>query len=121
MSAGGTIAQTIEDLRAEARQAVLINTYTASHVLQEADAGAIVEMNSASATVVTVAPSTSVLLPVKTRVDIVGLGAGLVSFSAGAGVTLRSKGASVALSAQYSAASLYQRALDDWVLVGDLA
>lgn len=121
MPAGGTIAQALEDLRNNDRQTVAVNTYTASTVPQVADCGAIIEMNSASSTTITVAPYSSVPLPVKTRIDIVGLGAGTVTFVAGSGVTLRSKASATALSAQYSAASLYQRAQDDWVLVGDLA
>ena len=37
------------------------------------------------------------------------------------GVTIRSKGASLKLTGQYSGATLYQRATDEWVLVGDLS
>jgi hypothetical protein len=84
------------------------------------DAGKIKEFNNAASTLVTIPSSASVGLAVKTRIDVVQYGAGTVSFTAGAGVTLRSYSSHKALQGQYAGATLYKRAADEWVLLGNI-
>lgn len=97
-----------------------VNNQTASYVLALSDKGKIIEMNNAAANTLTVPPTSSVAFPLKTRIDIVQYGAGQTTIVAGAGVTIRAAGGRLKLTAQYSSASLYKRADNEWVLMGDL-
>ncbi len=97
------------------------NTQTASYTLVLADAGKAVDVDSASATIVTVPPNASVAFPVGTCIEICRYGTGTVAIAAGAGVTVRSRGSLLSIAAQYSSASLRKRATDEWILVGDLS
>ena len=98
---------------------VSIATRTDDFTLAPADACDIVEVNKATAVTVTVPPFLSVPFPVGTRVDIVQVGAGQVTVAAGSGVTVRTS-ETLLLAGQWAAASLYKRAADEWVLVGNL-
>jgi hypothetical protein len=91
-----------------------------SYTLALADKGKIVEMDNAAANTLTVPPNSSVAFPVGTRLDVVRVGAGQTSIAAGSGVTIRSVDGMLDLAAQYSAATLYKRGDDEWVLAGDL-
>jgi hypothetical protein len=53
-------------------------------------------------------------------VDVIQLGSGQTTISGSAGVTIRSAGGRTKLTSQYSAASLIQRAFNEYYLVGDL-
>lgn len=97
------------------------NTQTASYTLVITDINRAIEMNSASATVVTVPPNSSVAFPLGAIVEVSRYGAGTVTIAAGAGVTIRSRASLLAIGNQYGAVSLRKRATDEWVLVGDLA
>jgi hypothetical protein len=96
------------------------NTQSASYALVIADTGKTIEMNSGSANNLTVPPNSSVAFPVGTRIEIIQYGAGKTTIVAGAGVTIRSRDNYLSIYKQYSGASLYKRATDEWVLVGDL-
>lgn len=101
---------------------VVASTKTTSYTLVLADAGTVIEMNSASATNLTVPPNSSVAFPVGTVIEAGRLGAGSVTLVAGGGVTIRvPTGASLILRAQYSTVGLRKRAADEWVASGDLA
>lgn len=107
-------------------QTVPINTQTASYTLVAADAGRCVEENSASATVITIPPNSSVAFPVGTIVPLRRVGAGTVTITPGAGVTIPNRieaagTTSRTLPNQYSEASVHKRATDVWVLAGDFA
>ncbi len=105
-----------------ATQALLVHTtQTASYTLVLGDAGTCVEMNVGSANNLTIPPNSSVAFPVDTVLEIFQLGAGQTTIAAGAGVTRRSDGAKVKIAGQYGTVSLRQRAIDEWVLSGDLA
>lgn len=105
-----------EDLGASA-----INTQTGtSYTLVLADAGKIVEMNNANANTLTVPPQSSVEWPDGARVDLAQIGAGQTTIAAGGGVTIRSADGNLKLRVQYSLATLYRRAENEWVLGGDL-
>ena len=94
---------------------------TASYTLILSDAGKMVTMTNASANNLTVPPNSSVAFPVNTRIDLIQYGAGQTTIVAGAGVTIFSSGSKLKLTGQYSGASLWKKASDTWVLVGDIA
>jgi hypothetical protein len=105
---------------------VAANTQTGSYTAVLADAGKVVEMNSASATVLTVPPNSSVAFPVGTVIEVSRLGAGAVTIAQGSGVVLRNRLETAGttnrtIASQYGAVSLRKRATDEWVLVGDFS
>ena len=116
---GDDVSDALETLDAGLR-AVPINEETTNYTLQTTDAGGIVEMNSGSANTLTVPPNASVDLPIGTRIDVVQIGAGQTSLVAGAGVTIESRDNELSIADQFTAASLYKRASDTWVAVGNL-
>ena len=93
---------------------------TASYTLVLSDAGKMVTMTNASANNLTVPPNSSVAFPVNTRIDLIQYGAGQTTVVAGSGVTIFSSGSKLKLTGQYSGASLWKKATDTWVLVGDV-
>jgi hypothetical protein len=78
-----------------------------------------VTLTNASAITLTIPTNASVAFPVNTRIDLLQYGAGQVTVG-GAGVTINSSGAKLKLTGQYSGASLWKKATDTWVLIGDL-
>lgn len=100
---------------------VSVNTRTASYTLALSDAGKVVEMNSASATTVTVQPGSVVAFPVGTVLEVFRYGAGAVTLVAGSGVALIPPvGAPLTARVQYSSVTLRKRGTDEWVVGGDL-
>ena len=97
------------------------NVQTVDYTLVLADGGKIVEVNKATAAVLTVPPNSSVAFPIGTMIDVVQYGAGQVTITPGAGVTIRSSGGRLKTGAQYAVASLRKRATDEWVATGDLS
>jgi hypothetical protein len=93
----------------------------AAYTFALADAGTVVEGNSASAQTFTIPPHSTVAQAVGTVIEVFQYGAGPITIAAGAGVTLRSDGGRVKTAAQYATIGLRQRATDEWVLSGDLA
>jgi hypothetical protein len=105
---------------------ITANTQTGSYTLVLGDAGKTIEMNSASATVVTIPPNSSVAFPVGTVIEICRIGAGSVTITDGSGVTIPNRleaagTTSRTIANQWSSAALRKRATDVWVLVGDIA
>ena len=94
---------------------------TASYTLVLGDAGKMVTMTNASANNLTVPPNSSVAFPLNTRIDLIQYGAGQTTIVAGSGVTILSSGSKLKLTGQYSGASLWKKASDTWVLIGDIA
>jgi hypothetical protein len=90
-----------------------------TYTLVAADAGKMVTLTNASAITLTIPTNASVAFPVNTRIDLLQYGAGQVTVG-GAGVTINSSGAKLKLTGQYSGASLWKKATDTWVLIGDL-
>lgn len=97
------------------------NAQTASYTLALTDSGKMVTMTVGSANNLTVPPNSSVAFPVNTRIDLIQYGSGQTTVVAGAGVTINSSGSKLKLTGQYSGASLWKKATDTWVLIGDLA
>jgi hypothetical protein len=79
-----------------------------------------IEMNSASATTLTVPTNATIAYPVGTSIDVLRVGAGAVDVAPAAGVTINAT-PGLKLRAQWSSATLVKRATDTWVLVGDLS
>jgi hypothetical protein len=98
-----------------------INTQTASYQLVFSDAGNVIEMNAAGANNLTIPANATTPFPINTRIDITQLGAGTTTVVAAGGVTLLSASGKVNIAGQYSGATIYQRAKDVWVLIGELA
>ena len=92
-----------------------------SYTLVLGDAGKMVTMTNASANTLTVPPNSSVAFPTNTRIDMLQYGAGQTTIAAGAGVTIYSSGSKLKLTGQYSGATLWKKATDTWVLVGDIS
>jgi len=96
-------------------------TVTSSTTLALSDAGKIVELNSGSALTLTIPANAGVAFPVGTRVDVVQYGAGAVTVTGSVGVTVRRTAAlTLVTNGQYSGCTLYKRATDEWVAIGDL-
>lgn len=93
------------------------NVKTADYTLTLGDAGEAIEVNSATAKVVTVPPASSVAWLPGTVITVYQAGAGNVTVAPGSGVTIRNN---AALRGQYAEASLRYRGSDEWVLAGDL-
>lgn len=79
------------------------------------DAGCLVRMTNASASVHTVPPNASVAFPVNTVYNVYAAGAGGVTITPGAGVTIRKNTIPLA---QYEECSLRKDATNEWVRVG---
>jgi hypothetical protein len=107
--------------KAAAPSLVTITSKTADYTLSAlTERDSMIEMNSGSATTLTVPPNSSVAYPVGTSIDVLRVGAGAVTVAAGAGVTLNYTPGNK-LRAQWSSATLVKRATDTWVLLGDLS
>lgn len=94
---------------------------TAAYTLALGDAGKVVERAFGNPNTVTIPTNTAVAFPIGARIDIVQAGAGQTSLAGDAGVTIRAPGGRLKLSGQWSGVSLYQRAIDEWVALGDLS
>jgi hypothetical protein len=90
-----------------------------TYTLALTDAGKMVTLTNASAITLTIPTNATAAFPVNTRIDLLQYGAGQVTI-AGAGVTIQSSGAKLKLTGQYSGASLWKKATDTWVLIGDI-
>jgi hypothetical protein len=84
------------------------------------DAGKLVTLSNASAITATIPANASVAFPVGTVINLLSLGAGIVTVAITTD-TLSSKDSAVALTGQYSAATLVKTGTTTWVLFGDLA
>ena len=92
-------------------------SYTLSSINEK---DSMIEMNSASATTVTIPTDAAVAFPVGTSLDVLRVGAGAVDIAAAGGVTVNAT-PGLKLRAQWSSATLIKRAANTWVLVGDLS
>jgi hypothetical protein len=91
-----------------------------TYTLALADAGKMVTLANAAAITLTIPTNATVAFPTNTRIDLIQYGAGQVTI-AGAGVTINSSGSKLKLTGQYSGASLWKKATDTWVLIGDIS
>lgn len=79
----------------------------------------IIEMDSTSATTVTIPPDSSLNLPVGSSLDIIQINTGEVTIAAGAGVTVNST-PGLKLRTRWSSCTLLKRAANTWIVYGDL-
>ena len=79
-----------------------------------------IEINKATATTLTIPANSAVAYPVGTSVDILQTGAGQVTIAGAAGVTVNGT-PGLKLRTQWSSATLFKRATDTWVVMGDLS
>jgi hypothetical protein len=91
------------------------NAQTDSYTLALADAYKVITVNKATATTVTVPTDAAVALPVGTEVDVVQLGAGLVTVAGAGGVTVSAIGGVLNTGGQYGALRLTKIAANVWV------
>jgi hypothetical protein len=84
------------------------------------DDGKLVTCDNGSAIALTIPPSSSVNYGIGTQINIMQLGAGVVTITAGAGVTLRSAGSKLKTNGQYAVATCCKIATDTWVVIGNL-
>lgn len=93
---------------------------TASYTLSSlTERDNLIEVSSASATTITVPTNSAVAYPVGTSIDILQTGAGQVTIAGDSGVTVNGT-PGLKLRAQWSSATLFKRATDTWVVMGDL-
>ena len=121
LSGGGTSGAVTVSFDYSVGNQAIENTQTDSYTLVLTDAGKMITMNKATANNLTVPPNSSVAFPTNSRIDIIQYGAGQTTVVAGAGVTIRSSGSKLKLTGQYSGASLWKKATDEWILVGDIS
>jgi|688.fasta_scaffold41710_7 hypothetical protein len=107
-SMAGSISVRSED-------AITINSKSASYTIAPIDSGRLIEMSAGG----TVTIADSVLFPVGYSVDILQTGTSQVTI-AGDGFTPNST-PGLKLRAQWSSATLIKRALNSWVILGDLS
>lgn len=93
---------------------------TSSYTVALSDAGKTLTIDSASNLDVTIPPNSSAPFPVGSRLDVVRVGTGTVTFVQGSGVTINSKNSNKKIAARYSAASIIKTDTNTWVLIGDL-
>lgn len=93
---------------------------TASYTLSAlTERDTLIEVNSSSATTVTIPLNSAVAYPVGTSIDILQTGSGQVTIGATGGVTINAT-PGFKLRTQWSSATLFKRATDTWVIFGDL-
>lgn len=97
-----------------------INTQTGtSYTLALIDTDGIVEMDNASANMLTIPINATVPYPIGTIISVTMLGVGVTSITAAATVTLNGVSAgSGDISAQFGGVSIYKRGIDEWVVQG---
>jgi len=97
-----------------------INKEAASYTLVLSDAHNYVEMEDSSANVLTIPTNATVAFPIGTEIRVTQLGTGQTTITPIAGVTLRSNAGKNKTTGQYSVATLFKRALNEWYLSGDI-
>jgi hypothetical protein len=90
------------------------NSQTSSYTLAFGDLGSLVEINSSSATTLTIPPNSSVNFPIGALIEIFQYGTGQVTLVGGEGVTLRTF--TTLVLSQFLTAQLRQRAKDEWIV-----
>jgi hypothetical protein len=96
-----------------------IDTKTADYTLVLADAGRVIEFNSASNLTLTVPTNATVAFATGTTIVVTRRGTGDVTV-AGPGVDLRSGGSKLKIGQQYAGIALIKIGTDEWMVLGDL-
>jgi len=80
----------------------------------------LIELSSASALTLTIPTNATTAYPVGTSIDILQTGAGQVTIAGAVGVTVNAT-PGLKLRSQWSSATLFKRATDTWIVMGDLS
>lgn len=96
-----------------------INQTGTTYTLNTGDGLRGITMNNAASNVITIPPSTSVLLPVGVVIPIIQLGVGSTSVTNGVGVVLNNS-MSASCRTRYSVIYIEQTSLDNWIVYGDV-
>ena len=80
----------------------------------------LIEVSNASGTTLTIPLNATTAFPVGTSIDVLQTGAGQVTIAGAAGVTINAT-PGLKLRTQWSSATLFKRATDTWVVMGDLS
>jgi hypothetical protein len=111
-------ANAIQTVASGFDSAVAIPTYNAqvgtTYTFALTDIGKTVTASNASAQTYTIPPTASVTWPTATTLNVINLGAGVVTFAAGAGVTVNNTAGTLS---QYQSAALIRTALNTWSVV----
>jgi hypothetical protein len=99
---------------------ITINATTGAYTLALTDDNRMVEMNNATGTTLTIPLNSSVAFPIGTMITILQTGVGQTTVAGAGGVTVNGT-PGLKLRTQYSAATCIKRAINTWVLIGDLA
>ena len=91
-----------------------------SYTMILADVGSTLIMNNSSAQTIIIDTYANVAFSAGTKIDIIQIGSGTVSFSAEPGVTLNSKNSYTRIANQYSGTTLLNISSNNWVLIGNL-
>lgn len=123
---GTGVASANSYLRGDGAWAVLPDTLhvsstvkTAAYTLSLADDSKAVEINVSSAVNLTIPSSASVNFPIGTVIEIVQVGTGQVVLVPGGGVVLRTP-STLTTRTTWSTIGLRKRAVDEWIISGDL-
>jgi hypothetical protein len=93
---------------------------TASYTLSDlAERDSMIEVNSSSATTITIPTNASVAFPVGASIDISQISTGQVTIAGAGGVTVNAT-PGLKLRTQWSTVTLFKRGTDSWIVYGDL-
>ena len=97
-----------------------INQQTGNYTLVLADAGRVIEVNSASNITVTIPANATAAFATGATIIVTRRGAGDVTLAGAVGVTLRSGGSRLKIGQQYAAVAVQKIGTDEWLVLGDL-
>jgi len=118
-TAGQVLTATQQNAMATAM--IALNTQTGtSYTAVLADDGDLITLDNASAITFTIPPNSTVAFGIGTQINVMQLGAGVVTITPGAGVTLRSQGSKLKTSGQFAVATCCKIGTDTWVVIGNL-
>lgn len=123
----GLSGKTVQDSKVTVDDDGVIDGYaqkivsrTTDFTLAANDTGRTHEVATGAAATITVPANSSVLLPVGFTLAIVQADSNAVTISPATGVTVNSKDGLTSTNGQWGGVTLYKRATDEWVLIGDL-
>ena len=93
------------------------DSYTLSNLNERDD---LIEISKATATTLTIPLDSTLNYPIGTSIDILQSGAGQVTIAGAGGVTVNGT-PGLKLRAQWSSATLFKRAANTWLVIGDLS
>lgn len=99
---------------------VYVNYQTGSYTIALTDVGKVIEIDSLVTTDLVVPLDIAVNFPIGSTIDFIQIGSGKVTVLPYSGVTVQAKNEAMSLSGQFAAGTMYKRAADTWIIMGDL-